>query len=289
MKDANFTHEMQMRAMNSRFILVGICAWISSCLLVAGWLPELSGDLHSVWLISGLLGLVSAVGLAETIKADVRVQEELLNEYMHAAMTDGLTGLANRQALDRALTTVLQEPGARRGPISMIMIDIDHFKAFNDQHGHQTGDAILRAVSRKMQEFFGSKALVARYGGEEFSVLLPSCRLHDADRLAESCRLTIKETRCEFREQIFHVTISCGVTEAHATDTPDSLTQRADMALYTAKKMGRDMIWVSESMPSPTREETSTTTRSSSTTPPGVREANSIIADERFFTASAVR
>jgi len=289
LKDANFTHEMQMRAMNSRFILVGICAWISSCLLVAGWLPELSGDLHSVWLISGLLGLVSAVGLAETIKADVRVQEELLNEYMHAAMTDGLTGLANRQALDRALTTVLQESGARRGPISMIMIDIDHFKAFNDQHGHQTGDAILRAVSRKMQEFFGSKALVARYGGEEFSVLLPSCRLHDADRLAESCRLTIKETRCEFREQIFHVTISCGVTEAHATDTPDSLTQRADMALYTAKKMGRDMIWVSESMPSPTREETSTTTRSSSTTPPGVREANSIIADERFFTASAVR
>lgn len=246
MKDANFTHEMQMRAMNSRFVLVAICAWISSCLLIAGWLPELSGNLQSVWLISGLLGLVSAVGLAETIKSDVRVQEDLLNEYMHAAMTDGLTGLANRQALDRTLSALLHEPASRRGSISMIMIDIDHFKAFNDQHGHQAGDAILRTVSRKMQDFFGGKALVARYGGEEFSVLLPNCRLHDADRLAEACRLAIKETICQFRDRELNVTISCGVTEAAIADTPDSLTQRADMALYTAKKMGRDMIWVSD-------------------------------------------
>ncbi|WP_437224282.1 GGDEF domain-containing protein [Planctomicrobium sp. SH661] len=235
-----------MRALNSRFVLVGICAWISCCLLVAGWMPELSGNLHAVWLISGLLGLVSAVGLAETIKSDVRVQEELLNEYMHAAMTDGLTGLANRQALDRTLTSLLREPPHRRGSIAMIMIDIDHFKAFNDQYGHQAGDAVLRVVSRKMQDFFGNKAMVARYGGEEFGIVLPNCRLSDADRLAEACRLTIKETGCEFRERRFSVTISCGVTEANSSDTPDSLTQRADMALYTAKKMGRDMIWIAD-------------------------------------------
>ena len=240
------TRDMQIRTMNSRFVLVGVCAWISGCLLVAGWLPELSGNLHEVWLMSGMLGLVSAVGLAEAIKSDARLQASLLDEYMHAAMTDGLTGVANRQALDRMLNTLMQEPGERRKVISMVMIDIDHFKAFNDQHGHQAGDAVLRAVSKKMQEFFGDRALVARYGGEEFSVLLPDCRLHDADRLAESCRLTIKEARCEFRNRIFSITISCGVTEAIAADTPDSLTQRADMALYTAKKMGRDMIWVSD-------------------------------------------
>lgn len=246
MDQAKFTNEIQTRAMNSRFILVGICAWISSCLLVAGWLPELSGNLQSIWLISGLLGLVSAVGLAETIKADMRVQEDLLNEYMHAAMTDGLTGLANRQALDRMLTTLLREPDNRRGPLSMIMIDIDRFKAFNDQYGHQAGDAVLRTVSRKMQEFFGGKAMVARYGGEEFCIVLPSCILKDANHLAESCRLTLRELECEFRERRFRITISCGVTEANALDTPDSLTQRADMALYTAKKMGRDMIWVAD-------------------------------------------
>jgi len=243
---AKFTHEIQTRAMNSRFVLVGICAWISSCLLVAGWLPELSGNLQSVWLMSGLLGLVSAVGLAETIKADIRVQEDLLNEYMHAAMTDGLTGLANRQALDRMLTTLLREPESRRGPLSMIMIDIDRFKAFNDEFGHQAGDAVLRTVSRKMQEFFGGKAMVARYGGEEFCIVLPSCILKDANHLAESCRLMMRQVECEFREQRFRITISCGVTEANSLDTPDSLTQRADMALYTAKKMGRDMIWVAD-------------------------------------------
>lgn len=246
MDDTKLAHEMQMKAMNSRFILVGICAWISACLLVAGWLPELSGNLHSVWLMSGMLGLVSAVGLAETIKSDVRMQEDLLQEYMHAAMTDGLTGLANRHALDRMLTSLLRETATRRGAISMIMIDIDHFKAFNDQYGHQAGDAVLRTVSKKMQEFFGGKSLAARYGGEEFGVVLPNCRLNDADRLAEECRILIKETGCEFRDRRFNITISCGVTEANVLDTPDSLTQRADMALYTAKKMGRDMIWVAD-------------------------------------------
>ena len=246
MKNANFTCDMQMRAMSSRFVLVGVCAWISGCLLVAGWMPELSGSLHEVWLISGMLGLVSSVGLTEAIKSDMRTQARLLDEYMHAAMTDGLTGVANRQALDRMLTTLMQQPENRREAISMVMIDIDHFKAFNDQHGHQAGDAVLRTVSKKMQEFFGDRALLARYGGEEFSVLLPDCRLHAADRLAEACRLTIKETRCEFRDQTFNITISCGVTEAIAADTPDSLTQRADMALYTAKKMGRDTIWVAD-------------------------------------------
>jgi len=244
MEEAKATLEMRMRAMNSRFILVGICAWISACLLVAGWLPELSGNLQAIWLLSGLLGLVSAVGFAETIKSDVRIQENLLNEYMHAAMTDGLTGLANRHALDRMLTTLLREPTTRKSPLSMIMIDIDHFKAFNDQYGHQAGDAVLRTVSRRMHEFFNGKGMVARYGGEEFGVILPNSHIQDADRLAEECRLIIKETGCEFRERRFSVTISCGVTEVNETDTPDSLTQRADMALYSAKKMGRDMIWV---------------------------------------------
>ncbi|SFJ47697.1 GGDEF domain-containing protein [Planctomicrobium piriforme] len=246
MDDANFTRDIQMRAMHSRFVLVGICAWISVCLLVAGWMPDWSGNLHTLWLISGLMGLVSAVGLAETIKSDVRLQENLLNEYMHAALTDALTGLANRHSLDRMLSTMLKESAGRRAPVSMIMIDIDHFKAFNDQWGHQAGDAVLRCVSKKMSEFFGNKAFVARYGGEEFAVVLPTCRLRDAEELAENCRETVKLTTCEFRERTFRITISCGITEANSSDTADSLTQRADMALYTAKRMGRDMIWVAD-------------------------------------------
>lgn len=236
-----------MRSGNSRFILVGICAWISACLLIAGWLPEFSGNLHSVWLLSGLLGLVSSVGLAETIKSDIRTQEALLNEYMQAAMTDGLTGLANRLSLDRNLTTTMRDHNVHSSGLSMIMIDIDHFKAFNDQFGHQAGDAVLRSVARRMQEFFGSTATVARYGGEEFAVLLPKCQLEEAAHFAETCRQAINGGNCEFRDQVFKVTISCGVTSATSQDTPESLTQRADMALYTAKKMGRDRVWVADS------------------------------------------
>jgi diguanylate cyclase (GGDEF)-like protein len=246
MNEAQFHTEIQMRGMSSRYILVGICAWMSVCLLIAGWLPEFSGSMGSIWLISGLMGLVSAVGLAEAIKSDMRTQESLLNEYMQAAMTDGLTGLANRHSLDRMLAHVIKESLSRRTPLSMVMIDIDHFKAFNDQWGHQAGDAVLRCVSKRMNEFFGSKAFVARYGGEEFAVVLPACRLRDADRLAEACRQAVKETTCDFRDRTFRVTISCGVTELDGKDNADSLTQRADLALYTAKKMGRDAIWVAD-------------------------------------------
>lgn len=244
MNHPELRREYRMRGTSSRFVLVGICAWISVCLLIAGWLPDINGNMGSLWLISGLMGLVSSVGLAEAIKADVRVQQSLLNEYMHAAMTDGLTGLANRHSLDRMLAATLKESNARRVPLSMVMIDIDHFKAFNDQWGHQAGDAVLRCVSKKMAELFGGKAFVARYGGEEFAVVLPSCSLRKADQLAEECRQVIKETRCAFRDQTFQITISAGITELVPADSPDSLTQRADLALYTAKKMGRDMIWV---------------------------------------------
>lgn len=235
-----------MRGTSSRMILVGICAWISMCLLIAGWLPEINDSVSSIWLLSGLMGLVSAVGLAEAIKSDTRQQEMLLSEYMQAAMTDGLTGLANRQALDRSLTAALKNFDPSRNRLSLVMIDIDHFKSFNDQHGHQAGDAVLRFMSGRMSEFFHGKGYPARYGGEEFAVMIPGAGIRDADRLAEAFRQVMKEGTCEFRDQSFRITISAGVTEARAEDTPDSLLRRADLALYAAKKMGRDCIWVAD-------------------------------------------
>lgn len=235
-----------MRGTSSRMILVGICAWISMCLLIAGWLPEINDSVSNIWLISGLMGLVSAVGLAEAIKSDIRQQEMLLSEYMQAAMTDGLTGLANRQALDRALSAALKSYNQGRGQLCLVMIDIDHFKSFNDQHGHQAGDAVLRFMSGKMTDFFNGKGMPARYGGEEFAVMLPNYGIRDADRLADEFRQRMRSGICEFRDQSFQVTISAGVTEARPGDTPDTLLRRADLALYAAKKMGRDCIWVAD-------------------------------------------
>lgn len=227
-------------------LLVGVCAWISLCLLVAGWIPDINSNMGTMWLISGLMGLVSAVGLAETIKIDARNQENLLNQYVQAALTDSLTSLANRHALDDAVKAAMQDMGMQRRPLSLIMIDIDHFKGFNDQWGHQAGDEVLRCVSRKMGEMFAEHGLVARFGGEEFAVLLPNCHLADADRHAEMCRQLVKSTECTYRERRFQVTISCGVTDAQAGETPEMFVQRADMALYAAKKLGRDCVWVAD-------------------------------------------
>ncbi|WP_437205558.1 GGDEF domain-containing protein [Planctomicrobium sp. SH664] len=227
-------------------LLVGICAWISLCLLIAGWIPFTNEAISTVWMISGLMGLVSAVGLAETIKSDMRTQEVILQQYMLAAMTDGLTGLANRQALDRKLGAALQDAQSSRREMCLIMIDIDHFKLFNDEWGHQAGDAVLREISRQMESFFRPHGSVARYGGEEFAVVLPDCRLADAEKLAEEFRLHAKHTTCAFRDKTFHITISAGVTTCSSDDTIDSILRRADLALYTAKKMGRDCIWLAD-------------------------------------------
>jgi diguanylate cyclase (GGDEF)-like protein len=236
-----------MHGPSSRFVLVAVCAWISMCLLVVGWIPEISGNISDIWLISGLMGLVSAVGLAEAIKSDIHKQQSLLQEYMEAAMTDGLTGLANRQSLDRTLAVALKRFNPERTRLSLIMIDIDHFKSFNDRFGHQAGDAVLRCMSDRMAEFFKDRGFPARYGGEEFAVMISGQGLDEADRLAEQFRQLMSETTCEFRDQQFGITISAGVTEARAGDTADSLLRRADLALYSAKKMGRDCIWVSVS------------------------------------------
>lgn len=195
-------------------------------------------------MVSGLIGLCSAVGLAESIKADELLQEDLLNAYRHAATTDGLTGIANRNSLDNMLSTLLCDPKCPRTRLCMIMVDIDHFKAFNDQWGHQAGDAVLYNVAGKLSEFFKADRLVARYGGEEFAIVLTERSLSEVTEMAERCRRFIREGVCQFRDRSFQVTISCGVTEALSTDSPETLTQRADLALYTAKRLGRNMVCV---------------------------------------------
>lgn len=234
------------RGQSTRMLLVGVCAWISCCLLIAGWLPEVNNNMGTMWLISGLMGLVSAVGLAETIKLDMRSQESLLHQYVQAALTDSLTGLANRHALDEAVQKSLEHATRTRRPLCLIMLDIDHFKGFNDQWGHQAGDAVLRCVSKKMQDQFTDQGLVARFGGEEFAILLPDCHLADAERQAELCRQLVKSTECLYRDRSFRISISLGVTDSQPGESSEQFIQRADMALYAAKKLGRDCVWVAD-------------------------------------------
>lgn len=229
-----------------RMIFVGICAWVSLCLLISGWMPPLGFDIRFIWMISGLTGLVSSVGLAQVIKNDISAQKRLLDEYMQAALTDGLTGLANRQALDQTLESIFDNYDPQTAPMSLIMFDIDYFKQFNDEWGHQAGDEVLRMVSLAAVRFFNKRGCVARYGGEEFAVALPNSRIVDAFDLAEEFREHVKGLSCDYQHRKLHVTISAGVAEAYRDDCPDTLIRRADTALYTAKRLGRDRAWGSD-------------------------------------------
>jgi len=231
-----------MRELSSRILFVSVCAWTSVCLLFAGWLPDVHDQIRSIWTLTGLMGLVSAIGLAEVIKSEVGAQKDLLNEYMQAAMTDGLTGLANRQALNQALHTALEDYAPDISSVSLIMLDIDQFKEFNDQHGHLVGDAVLQYVSNEAMRYFKGRGCVARYGGEEFAVAIVDCRLQKAFQLAEEFREQLANTVFEHEEQTYQVTFSAGVAEAHQGDSPEEFIRRADVALYSAKNLGRNQV-----------------------------------------------
>ena len=160
-------------------------------------------------------------------------------ETLHRISTqDGLTGLSNRRHFDETLGLEWRRAARSRLPLSLLIADIDYFKNFNDAHGHQTGDDLLRDVSAILRDSIHRAAdLVARYGGEEFVVLLPETDEKDARRLADSLRERVAGTR--------RVTISIGlatmVPPRDGTGT-EELVRKADEALYEAKRMGRNRV-----------------------------------------------
>lgn len=157
-------------------------------------------------------------------------------------MADPLTTLANR----RHLEVVLRELSATdERPASCIMIDIDHFKRFNDEHGHEAGDAILRAVGETLRRAVRQGDLAFRYGGEEFLLLLSDMDAGQAAQRAEQLRGLIADLRVRFAGlELGPLTVSAGVASAPAHGPSDRLVQMADAALFTAKRAGRDQVIV---------------------------------------------
>lgn len=168
------------------------------------------------------------------------------------ASTDGLTGLANRRAFDEALETCF-EAAARTGiPASVLLIDVDRFKAFNDTYGHQSGDECLKCIARLMQTTCaGDQQIAARYGGEELAIILPNTTMAAARAVAESlrlgvCSLNISHAASELRR----VTVSIGVAQTGpALLEPVELLRAADDALYQAKATGRDRVRTADPPP----------------------------------------
>lgn len=176
---------------------------------------------------------------------------KLLEEKLSAlAMTDGLTGLANRRAFDEALEREWNRTLREGTQISLLLLDIDHFKRFNDLYGHQVGDDCLRAVAQAAAGAVRSSDIVARYGGEEIAIILPQVDASGAVETAEKVRETIEGlrlTHAENTEGKGQVTVSIGAATALARcggtmRMPESLLLTADTALYKAKHTGRNCV-----------------------------------------------
>jgi diguanylate cyclase (GGDEF)-like protein len=160
--------------------------------------------------------------------------------------TDALTQVANRRTFDTTIDRQIQYSAILARPLSLILVDIDHFKSVNDRYGHPAGDKVLREVANVLVRQFPRRSdLVARYGGEEFACVLPETALEDARMLADRMRVAIRGKTIDLGETKLTVTISAGVASLAEGDATAELIERADKALYAAKHGGRDCVGVS--------------------------------------------
>lgn len=168
-----------------------------------------------------------------------------LHKAEDKARTDPLTGLDNRVVLDEGLSRYVTLAEAAGEPLTAVLIDLDHFKRVNDTHGHQAGDAVLKAAGAALVRCYLRKCdLVCRYGGEEFCVLLPSTSAQDAARLTQRLLDQFRRTVVAHEGDQIRFTGSAGVATLADGEDGDSLLRRADQALYAAKDQGRDRVIV---------------------------------------------
>ena len=158
---------------------------------------------------------------------------------------DALTEVGNRKFFSNELARAIDEAADSGAPLTLLIIDIDHFKKFNDAYGHQIGDQVLRLVARTLVENLKGRDVIARYGGEEFVILLPQTRLCDAEKVANQLRGSLGSKQIKKRstnETLGVVTISIGAAEYCPIEDAESFIARADAGLYKAKQTGRNKV-----------------------------------------------
>lgn len=179
----------------------------------------------------------SAVAMEELKKDLERVRRE--------AMTDGLTGLSNRKSFDEKIVQLALEAQTEGKTFTLLLADIDHFKSFNDNFGHQVGDQVLRLVARTLVDGVKGRDIAARYGGEEFAIILPDTNIDAGIHVGDSLRKALANKDVVNRstgEQLSKITMSVGVAQYYVGEPVEGLIERADAALYTAKHNGRNQV-----------------------------------------------
>jgi diguanylate cyclase len=186
--------------------------------------------------------LSEQLGEAKTEVVELR---EALESIRTESQIDPVTTLANRMFFDTALADALRHAQRTGDELVVLMTDIDHFKKFNDTYGHLTGDQVLRLVALSIKQNVKGLDTAARFGGEEFAIILPGCNLRGGIQVAEQVRKAVMSRELVKRstgENLGRVTISIGVSVFRKDDTPTTIIERADTALYAAKRGGRNMV-----------------------------------------------
>ncbi len=181
----------------------------------------------------------------DAIFQEVEALRRELEQVKEESMTDALTGVCNRRAFDVTLEHAILEAREQQRPLTLLLVDIDHFKQFNDTYGHLVGDKVLRFVASTLKRSVKGKDTAARFGGEEFAVILPETDLKGAETVAEQVRTAISSGRLKDSssgESYGTITTSIGVAQFKASDLPSDLLLRADRALYLAKSRGRNRV-----------------------------------------------
>ncbi len=161
---------------------------------------------------------------------------------LQSALMDPLTGLYNRTAMDSALRREILLARRNDTQLSLMILDIDHFKDINDRYGHATGDAVIKTLSDRLMDCTRKSDILSRFGGEEFSILMSNTDQHGARLLAERICLAVRTAPCKNSVGNIGFTVSAGVATLRAEESDRHFFERADAALYEAKRSGRDRV-----------------------------------------------
>lgn len=188
--------------------------------------------------------LVHANQRSQALQQAVKEREKELLDVKAKAAKDALTGACNRGTFDRFLKERRRHALHTGTPLSLILLDVDHFKRVNDLRGHSVGDDVLKGLATLLETYVRDGDLVARVGGEEFAVVLPGASMLVAEDVAERIRESLADTTFESPQGLFHVTVSCGVAllDHSGEESERSFYERADKALYTSKTGGRNRV-----------------------------------------------
>lgn len=184
-------------------------------------------------------GLIAGQLLFRAIRFAIARQTRIQG-FKDEARTDTLTDLANRRAFDVEIERQLKESHRYGRPLSLVLLDVDHFKFVNDAYGHRAGDRVLHDLGTIIADTVRANDIAARFGGDEFAVILPFTNVQDAGDLVRQLLYNIGQHSYEHENQLLELTVSGGVTLALASDDVAALIERADMALYAAKANGRN-------------------------------------------------